>query len=153
MQNWTKKQIEALKATGKIKGYTSATQLQQPSRSLHQPCPSKISKEKQWIESNIAYWCNAKAAELKEEHKFHPERKWRFDWAIPAFMIAVEYEGLMSNKSRHTTIKGFTGDTDKYNAAQVLGWRVIRLTALNYKSLIQILDSYVLTNASRQLGS
>jgi hypothetical protein len=69
------------------------------------------------------------------EFFFHPERQWRFDWAIPSMKVGIEYEGLMSKKSRHTTIKGFTGDTEKYNAAASLGWKVYRYTALNYGNL------------------
>ena len=71
----------------------------------------------------------------EKELKFHPERKWRFDFAIPEMKVAIEYEGLMSEKSRHTTISGFTNDSEKYNAAQALGWKVLRYTALNYKNL------------------
>lgn len=75
------------------------------------------------------------------EFKFHPKRKWRFDFCIPELKIAIEYEGLMSEKSRHTTITGFTNDSEKYNAAQILGWRVLRYTALNYKSLSEDLNN------------
>ena len=75
------------------------------------------------------------------EYSFHPERKWRFDFAIPEMKIAIEYEGLMSEKSRHTTITGFTNDSEKYNAAQILGWRVLRYTALNYMSLGEDLNN------------
>lgn len=74
--------------------------------------------------------------EYVKEFKFHPTRKWRFDWAIPSLKIAVEYEGIMSEKSRHTTITGMSGDCEKYNAAQSLGWKVLRFTALNYEDLI-----------------
>lgn len=66
-----------------------------------------------------------------KEHSFHDLRKWRFDLALPAYKIAIEYEGINSDKSRHTTIKGYTGDTDKYNEAALLGWMVIRKTPLN----------------------
>jgi hypothetical protein len=59
---------------------------------------------------------------------------------MPAVKIAVEYEGLMSRKSRHTTIKGYNADTDKYNRAQILGWRVVRVTALNYQTVIETLN-------------
>lgn len=73
--------------------------------------------------------------DYEEELVFHPVRKWRFDWAIPELKIAIEYEGLMSKKSRHTTIKGYTEDTIKYNEASKLGWRVLRYTAITYQSL------------------
>ena len=77
------------------------------------------------------------------EHLFHPTRKWRFDWVIPTHKIAIEYEGLMSAKSRHTTIKGFSGDCEKYNEAVKLGWRVLRYTAVNYKNLDRDLKNLI----------
>ena len=30
--------------------------------------------------------------DLVEEHRFHPKRKWRFDYAIPEKKIAIEVE-------------------------------------------------------------
>lgn len=77
-----------------------------------------------------------------KELKFHPSRKWRFDFAIESLRIAIEYEGIMSEKSRHTTISGMSADCDKYNAAQLLGWKVLRFTAINYKNLASILMEY-----------
>ncbi len=68
------------------------------------------------------------------EHRFS-ERRFRFDFAIPSKMIAVEYEGLMSEKSGHTTETGYTKDTDKYNLATKLGWQVYRFTILNYNTI------------------
>lgn len=69
------------------------------------------------------------------EYKFHETRKWRFDIAIPSMKVAIEYEGIMSRKSRHTTVTGYTKDCEKYNAATIAGWRVLRYNALNYKSV------------------
>lgn len=78
------------------------------------------------------------------EHRFHPKRKWRFDFAIPERMIAFEYEGIFSRKSRHTTISGFTGDCEKYNEAQLLGWKVFRFTAKSIYDAWKIIDYYQL---------
>jgi len=75
-----------------------------------------------------------------EEHKFHPKRKWRFDFAIPSRMIAIEYEGIFSEKSGHTTHKGYIKDTEKYNEAAKLGWTVLRYTAKTYKEVIDDID-------------
>lgn len=69
------------------------------------------------------------------EHRFHETRQWRFDIAIPSLKIAIEYEGIMSRKSRHTTVTGYTKDCEKYNAATIAGWRILRYNAINYKSL------------------
>lgn len=64
--------------------------------------------------------------ECVKEHKFHPTRKWRFDYAIPSHKIAVEVEGGVWTGGRHTSPKGFLGDMEKYNTATVMGWRVLR---------------------------
>lgn len=73
--------------------------------------------------------------EWTTEHKFHPKRKWRFDWACKELKVAVEYEGIFGGKSRHTSNLGYVNDCSKYNAAQLLGWKVLRYTAMNYKDL------------------
>lgn len=67
------------------------------------------------------------------EHKFLQGRKFRFDVAIPAHKIAIEYEGLNSEKSGHTTLVGFTSNCEKYNHAAIEGWMVLRYTCKNYK--------------------
>ena len=69
----------------------------------------------------------------KREHRFHGKRRWRFDYAFPDRKIAVEYEGVcmtMSDKSRHTTITGYSNDCEKYNEAAMAGWKVLRFTAV-----------------------
>jgi very-short-patch-repair endonuclease len=64
------------------------------------------------------------------EYKFHPTRKFRFDYAYPDQKIAIEIEGLTrpGQKSRHTENQGYKNDCTKYNEAAVLGWRVLRIT-------------------------
>jgi hypothetical protein len=99
----------------------------------------KKSEEKNWIEIILIEWSQKRCIQLYEEYRFTEDRMWRFDWCIPALKLAIEYEGLMSEKSRHTTRKGFTGDADKYNRAASDGWRVLRFTAMNYKTLIETL--------------
>lgn len=69
------------------------------------------------------------------EHQFDHKRKYRFDWALLDLKIGIEYEGIFSKKSRHTTAKGFSEDCNKYNLAIQNGWRVLRYTALNYQNL------------------
>lgn len=76
--------------------------------------------------------------EYKKEHVFSDSRQFRFDlcFEYKGRKIAVEYEGLMSKKSRHTTRTGYTNDTIKYNLAQLEGWIVLRYTALSHKHFI-----------------
>ena len=63
------------------------------------------------------------------ELKFHPTRKWRFDFSWPEQMIAVEIEGGTWSGGRHTTGSGFEKDCEKYNEAAALGWKVYRFTS------------------------
>ena len=63
------------------------------------------------------------------EHRFHPPRRWHFDFAWPAAMLALEVEGGVHMKqARHTSGVGFTRDCEKYNEALLDGWRVLRVT-------------------------
>lgn len=60
------------------------------------------------------------------EFRFHPGRKWRFDFCWPEHNLAVEIEGAVWVRGRHTRGSGFVQDMEKYNAAAVAGWRVLR---------------------------
>lgn len=66
--------------------------------------------------------------ECVKEYRFHPTRKWRFDYAIPEHKIALEVEGGVWTRGRHTSPKGFLNDIEKYNTATLMGWRVFRTT-------------------------
>jgi very-short-patch-repair endonuclease len=65
--------------------------------------------------------------ELDAEFRFHPERKWRFDFAHQPSKTAIEIEGGVWN-GRHTRGGGFQSDAEKYFEAHIRGWRVVRLT-------------------------
>ena len=65
---------------------------------------------------------------VSEEFRFHKVRRWRFDFAIPELKIAIEIEGGSWTQGRHTRGAGFQGDMEKYNTAQLMGWKVLRYT-------------------------
>jgi hypothetical protein len=77
-----------------------------------------------WIMGGFA---GKEAAE--EEYRFHPTRRWRFDIAFPVSRVAVELDGGIWVKGRHSRGSGVVGDIEKLNAATLLGWQVLRFTA------------------------
>lgn len=137
MKRWTEQRVKELYQKGKIRGYKIHKRKKEykPGQKI-----KKRSKEKDWIKWNLSLWCNEHALTLEEEYKFHPDRKWRFDWAISALKVAIEYNGIISEKSRHTSIKGYSGDMEKINAAGKCGWTILQYTPLNYKDLLRDLD-------------
>lgn len=68
------------------------------------------------------------------EVRFHPSRDWRFDFAWPDHRLAVEVEGGEYVRGRHQRVGGFQRDTQKYNEAVMLGWRVLRFPGSRVKS-------------------
>ncbi len=56
-------------------------------------------------------------------------RRWRFDLAWPDEMLAVEIEGGRFSGGSHVRGVRFGEDCEKYNAAILLGWRVLRYPA------------------------
>lgn len=62
------------------------------------------------------------------EYPFHPKRKWRFDFAWPDKLVALEVEGGTWIGGAHNRGGHFESDADKYNEAALLGWKVLRVT-------------------------
>lgn len=62
------------------------------------------------------------------EYRFHPTHRWRFDYAIPQWHIALEVEGGVWTRGRHVSPKGFLADMEKYNNATLMGWKLLRTT-------------------------
>jgi hypothetical protein len=75
-----------------------------------------------------AYFTAAGLPAPTREFRFHPERRFRFDYAWEAEKIALEVEGAVWTGGRHTSGAGFMRDMEKYNLATVCGWRVLRCT-------------------------
>jgi hypothetical protein len=132
---WTAKDLQNLQSKGikhKIQGEVS-----QPQKKAFKTKTNGFA-QKQKIENFLMFLEQRKFIDGYElEYRFDPNRRFRFDWAIPSLMIGIEFEGVMSEKSRHTTVTGYTGDCNKYNRAATLGWKVFRYTALNVESIFE----------------
>ena len=68
------------------------------------------------------------------EFRFHPKRRWRFDFAWPLYRVAAEVDGGIYCRGRHVRGKGFERDAEKRNAAVLAGWRVLHFTPKHIKS-------------------
>lgn len=75
----------------------------------------------------------------ESEYRFHPVRRWRFDWVDAKKKVAVEYEGgiFRGKKSRHTNPIGYASDCEKYNAGQILGYTILRYNTLSTEDQIK----------------
>ena len=69
------------------------------------------------------------SVEPDREYVFAPPRRWRFDFAWPSQRIAVEVDGGTWIGGRHVTGTGLRADHQKFNAAALGGWRVLRFTS------------------------
>jgi hypothetical protein len=72
----------------------------------------------------------------EREYPFAKEirRKWLADLAYPELKILIEVEGGVFTQGRHTRGIGYSNDCIKYNAAQLLGYIVLRYTTGQVRS-------------------
>jgi very-short-patch-repair endonuclease len=65
------------------------------------------------------------------EYRFHPVRKFRWDWAWPEHRLALEVEGGVWSGGAHGRGTGIVRDMAKSTLAAEEGWRIIRVTPSN----------------------
>ena len=105
----------------------------------------KQQKPKQLNEAEESFFlaCRAFKHPIPErEFVFHPVRRYRFDFAWPDHLVAMEVEGGIydkETKGRHTSIAGFEEDCIKYALAAQLGWRLYRFTTGQVKKGIALM--------------
>lgn len=78
--------------------------------------------------------------EMRTEYRFHPTRRWAFDFAWPAYLLALEIDGRGRGKpdaiGRHQSVAGVRADCEKNNAAVTLGWRILRFPATDKRDAL-----------------
>lgn len=110
-------------------------------RRLGLALPAATAPEKGAAKSQLESWLAAQirllltgAPEPVREYRFHPHKKWKFDFAWPEVKLAVEIEGGVYVQGRHSRGAGFEADCAKYAEALLLGWRVLRVTRKHLKN-------------------
>lgn len=76
----------------------------------------------------LALWEALCKIPLQREYRFHDKRGWLLDFAETKTQVAIEIEGGVWSRGRHTRGAGFIEDCIKYNQAALNGWTVFRLT-------------------------
>lgn len=90
---------------------------------------------------NLIYYLRSWYPDAIQEYKFLANRKFRFDFYIPSLKVGIEYEGVFGKgKSRHTQPVSYDKDCEKYNLAQLAGYRVLRYTAISLDRIKPELD-------------
>ncbi|KXZ65938.1 hypothetical protein AVENLUH5627_02668 [Acinetobacter venetianus] len=100
-----------------------------------------VSKGEALLENHL----NALRIPFTKEFRFYPDRKWQADFRIDDMPILVEVEGGVFSNGRHTRGEGYTKDCEKYSAAAVNGWYVIRGTTAQIKAglVIQWIEALI----------
>ena len=86
------------------------------------------------FEAKLARELKTLKIKFEQEFYFHPERKWRADFHLIDKKILVEVEGGIWSGGSHTRGKGYLRDLEKYNAATMMGFQVIRFSTDQVKS-------------------
>lgn len=81
------------------------------------------------------------------EHPLVAARRWRFDWAYPCKLVAIELDGgrRQAEGGRHAS----DVDYEKINAAAITGWTVLRFTP----TMVLQAPSYCLAAILAALGA
>lgn len=82
------------------------------------------------------FWKVYGIPEPETEFKFHPKRRWKFDYAWPDKKLACERDGglFIPGGGRHNRPVTMIKDNEKFNNAALLGWRVLKFTPQQFKN-------------------
>lgn len=80
------------------------------------------------------------------EYRFHPDRKFQFDFAWPDHKVALEVEGGIWVRGAHGRGTGIKRDIEKYNLAASNGWFVLRCVPqdLCMKQTVKLVQTAIL---------
>lgn len=84
-------------------------------------------------EDLLAFHLRAAGIPYQREVRFDPSRKWRADFCVGT-RVLVEVEGGIWSGGRHTRGSGFAKDLEKYTAASIAGFTVIRVSTEQVES-------------------
>ncbi len=132
--SWQLSDITNLAQSGKIRGYTTTSKNVESAEV--KPVSLKRVGLQQVAISHITEILAKRGIGYDLEYKFLKNRKFRFDVAVTAYRIGIEYEGMVGKGQvgGHQTKAGYAANCTKYNLAAIDGWVMLRYTARTYKN-------------------
>lgn len=98
-------------------------------------------------EELLAYQLRALKIPYEREVKFCPARRWRMDFIVGNLAVEID-GGLWMKKGGHNTAKGIMRDMEKANAAQEMGFVVLRFSTKQVKDgyAINFIENFLKKN-------
>ena len=95
------------------------------------------SAARSWLEELFAAQLGDLGIVFQREVRFHPVRKWRFDFVLIVGYdkVAVEINGAIYRRGRHSRGSGLEGDYEKLNEAQMMGYKVFQFSSNQVQNL------------------
>jgi very-short-patch-repair endonuclease len=107
------------------------------------------------FERNLQFQMKAVKLPVPEvQFRFHPTRRWTFDFAWLDLKLYCEVEGgiFIRGGGRHNRGASFEKDCEKYAEAAILGWRGLRVTTGQVKSGVALQSPVFVHPADRPLA-
>lgn len=79
----------------------------------------------------------------ERQFKFHPERRFRYDFAWPQIKLCVDIQGGSFVNGGHSRGLGQQNDHSKHNEAQRLGFQVLQFGTVEMKKPADVVDYVV----------
>ena len=129
-RRWT--QDEATAAQRRMAGQSRVVEIAAPTPSPEATALFAAQRKSEREKLQAALWRDLEFLRLapyfEREVRFHPERKWRFDFFARPFALAIEVQGGTFTNGHHVRGKGYEDNRRKANAAAEMGIVVLEYT-------------------------
>lgn len=123
----SKKALAEILGRGEVKIAKRSKHTSAPRKASPRPASAATRQANELSERFDRLWNLYDGPRLETEYRFHPKRRWRADYCHVATKTIIELEGGIYSGGRHTRGQGYRNDCEKYNAATLDNYAVIRL--------------------------
>lgn len=95
------------------------------------------------LEKKMAGILESMDLSFRHDYKFLESRKFKVDFCLPRYMIAIECEGGVYINGRHNNAIGYIRDAEKYNLLTLEGWSLLRFTTKDFKDPESIVKTII----------